>query len=1266
MTLLAAFKTVLNRYNGEENVVVGTPVANRNRLETEELIGFFVNDLVLRTDLSGNPSFRDLLRRVRESTLEAYEHQDVPFEKLVEELSPKRDLSHSPLFQVALTLQNRPQVEMKVGGVTFSEFGVNYGFAKFDLTLFLSEGEEGVSGVAEYARELYERTEVERLLCHLQMVLKGMATYVEERIGEVILLTENERQQVLYEWNDTEREQSEKECVHELFERQEKSRPDAIAVVYEDQQLSYRCLNEWANRLAHCLVEKGVGAEVRVALCLERGVEMVVGLLGVLKAGGGYVPLDPTYPSERLTYMLEDAEAQVLLTERRLRGKIPQTSIECLELDGNWEKIGNYRQTNLGGRVSGANLAYLIYTSGSTGSPKGVALTQESLRNLAFAQEEIFGSLKGVVILQFSSLCFDASIWEMVMALLGGAKLLLSGSDEERGGERLRELLEREQVEVATIPPSVLASMARMEEGKLGTLVVAGEACPESLVREWAKGRRMLDAYGPTETTVCATISGALSWDERAVIGRPIANTQVYVVGRSGWMAGAGVPGELCIGGKAVGRGYWNQARLTAERFVPDGMNEEIGARLYRSGDRAKWLANGELEYLGRRDEQVKVRGYRIELGEIESALGRYPEVEQVVVAMREDKPGERRLVAYLVARVRIESGQMREYLKGKLPDYMHPSSYVQLEQMPLTPNGKVDRRALPKPEMEAKEGNYLAPGNEVEEILCGIWAKLLGVDRVGVNDNYFELGGDSILSIQAIARIRETGLHLTPRQFFEYQTIAELAKVAEVGKAWRAEQGVLSGPISLTPIQQAFFEWDMREPHHFNQAVMLELKGEVESRLLEQAMMEMLRQHDVLRLRFERRGREWQQSYVGRTERIPYRRCDLRELPVEERRGALEADAARAQASLNLAEGKLVQAIEYELGERGRRLLLVIHHLAIDGVSWRILLDDIERVYQQLQGGDAVKLPAKTSSYREWAERLEQYSREEGLKGEIEYWLAQEWGEVEEGIPVDNDADGENTIESGRSVSVWLSEEETQSLLQEVPAVYHTQINDVLLTGLVEAYSRWSGKRWLVVELEGHGREDIYEEVDLTRTVGWFTTIFPVLLHLEGEGAGEAIKKIKEQLRAIPQRGLGYGVLRYLSGEQEWVRRMKSLPRPEVSFNYLGQFDQMFRESSLFRAGEERCGPMQSPRNQRQYLLEVSGMVVNGRMRLDCRYSENIHQRATIERLGEYYAESLRGLISNCRSPEAGGYTPSDFPDVRLTQEQLDKIITQFEEEVR
>jgi len=764
MTLLAGWATVLSRLSGQEEVVVGTPTANRGRAEIEGLIGFFVNTLALRLDLSASPTVREMLGRVRERALEAQHHQDIPFEQVVELARPARSLAHTPLFQVMLAWQSAPGGALALPGVEAAVMGggAEQASTQFDLALSLWESGGRIVGEMRYATALYERATVERSLGYLRRVLEGMAAGPGRRIGELEMLSEAERRRVVEEWNATEAPYPRDACVHELFERQVERAPDAVAVSFEDEALSYAELDRRANRLAHHLRALGVGPDARVGICVEPGPEMVAGVLGVLKAGGAYVPLDPAYPEDRLVHMLRDSAPAVLLTQGSLAGRFAGVDPPALYLDAREPAWAGAPETSPARESVGltpGHLAYVVYTSGSTGRPRGVMVAHRGVCNLAVAQIRSFAVEPESRVLQFASFSFDACVSEVVMALCRGASLHLAPRGAARAGQALAEVVAARGITHVTLPPAVLATLPDHAELRpLRTLVLAGDVMPETAARRWAGGRRLLNAYGPTEATVCASIHECGA-DEagKPSIGRPLANARIYVLDGAGEPVPAGVAGELYVGGAGVARGYLNRAGLTAERFVPDPFSAEPGARLYRTGDRGRWLPEGTVEFLGRTDRQVKVRGYRIEPGEIEARLVEHAGVRDAVVEARVDAAGDRRLAAYWVGPDEVEVERLRAHLLERLPEHMVPAAYVRLERLPLTPNGKVDRAALPAPDGDAyARRGYEAPAGETEAALAEIWAEVLGVERVGRWDDFFELGGHSLLASRLVARVQQ------------------------------------------------------------------------------------------------------------------------------------------------------------------------------------------------------------------------------------------------------------------------------------------------------------------------------------------------------------------------------------------------------------------------------------------------------------------------------------------------------------------------------
>lgn len=794
MVLLTAFQILLYRYTSQEDILVGSPIANRNRSEIEGLIGFFVNTLVLRTNLSGNPTFQQLLKRVRQVTWDAYDRQDLPLEKLVEELQPERDLSYNPLFQVMFVLQNAPNIDLKLSGLTLSFLQSENSTAMLDLTLDMYETPSGLKGEFYYNIDLFDEATINRMAEHFGNLLSGIVHNPEQLISELPLLSEAERYQLLVEWNNTQISYPKNLCFHQLFEAQVLQTPDAVAVVFEDRTLTYRELNQRANQLASYLQKLGVKPEVIVGICLERSIEMIIAVLGILKAGGAYLPLDPTYPPERLAFMLSDSQVPFLLTTQTLIAKLPQHQAQVILVETLCTKslqsmsemsIALESEQNPNSNVTVENLAYLIYTSGSTGKPKGVLVTHEGLCNLTLDKIRICKVKPNSRILQFFSLSFDASIPEIVMALGSGAALHLGRTEDLLPGFALMKLLEEQAITHITLPPSALAVLTAAELPALEMVLVGGEAPSSELIATWSKGRLFINAYGPTETTVNASMVECGNNGKFFPTIRPAANKQFYILDQHLQLVPIGVPGELYIGGVGLARGYLDRPEKTAEAFISNPFESGKGKRLYKTGDLACYLSDGHIKLLGRLDHQVKIRGFRIELGEIEAVLSQHSAVRESVVIVREDQSGDKRLVAYVVPdRENILSiSDLRRFIAEKLPKYMIPSIFLTLEALPLNPNGKVDRFALPepnwtRPELEAA---YVAPSTPTEQILAEIFANVLKVERVGVHHNFFELGGHSLLATQLVAKLLKTiEAEVTVVDLFEAPTVAGLAERIE------------------------------------------------------------------------------------------------------------------------------------------------------------------------------------------------------------------------------------------------------------------------------------------------------------------------------------------------------------------------------------------------------------------------------------------------------------------------------------------------------
>ncbi len=1088
------------------------------------------------------------------------------------------------------------------------------------------------------------------------------------------LLTEDEKQQVLFDWNDNQAEYPVDKCIHALFEEQVTKTPDAVAVVFGEQSLTYRQLNEGANQLAHYLQTLGVKPESLVGICVERSVAMVIGLLGVLKAGGAYIPLNPTHPVERLAEMLANAQVAVLLTQQSLVESFDKYQADIVCLDSDWQLIAQQAQQNPITEVTTNNLAYVIYTSGSTGKPKGVMVEHSSLVNNYFAWSDAYQLSSLTTHLQMANFAFDVFTGDLVRALCSGGKLVLCPHDFLLEAEPLYSLIQQQQVDCGEFVPVVLRNLVEYLQKTSQLLDMSLVICGsdswygqeyEQFQQVLGNQTRLINSFGVTEATIDSCYfereTSPLSPEQLVPIGKPFANTQLYILDSHLQPVPIGVAGELYIGGRGLARGYLNSLELTREKFIANPFLAIEANRdssiLYKTGDKARYLADGKIEFLGRFDYQVKIRGFRVELAEIEATIARYPITKECVVVSGEDSLGDKQLVAYFVATQQLEVKQLREFLKSKLPDYMIPSAWVQLDALPLTPNGKCDRLALPAPLPVTDETIYSEPITAIEKQLVSIWQEVLGVERVGIHDNFFELGGDSIISLQVISKAHQVGIHLTAKQLFQYQTIAQLEIVASSKNISTAEQGLVTGSFLLIPIQRWFFEENFANPHHWNQAVLLNVPSDIDAVILQKAIAQLIAHHDLLRTQFKQVESQWQPYIAAESNPECFTQIDFDPLPQDKVQSTIEATAEDIQASLNLSTGQIFRAVLLNLGSNSHnRLLIVIHHLVVDGVSWRILVEDLQNIYNSLKNNQILQLPAKTTSFSQWTERLTSYAGSPELRSELDYWLTI-LKQPFTSLPLDY-PEGKNSKALTEAISVALNPEETQTLLQEIPATYQTQINDVLVTALVKTFAQWVGGQTLLFDLEGHGREALFEDVDLSRTVGWFTSIFPVLLNLDGiEHLGEALKAIKEQLRAIPNHGIGYGILRYLSRESEIIESLSSLPQAQVIFNYLGQFEGILTKSSAFTVASESSGNEQSQINHRSHVLEIDSMVIDSCLQLNWTYSCNLHRKSTIESLAQSYLANLRSLILHCQSPDAGGFTPSDFAEFKRSKWDRDDL---------
>ena len=1240
VVLLTAWAALLSRLSAQKQLRMYLTSEGRRHEELMSAVGLFARRLPVVLNVEGN--FTTAMTAVSEQVEWA--------EKWQEYYAAERERSDGGY---SFEFYQWPAA-VETAGLRFEITSEQAQVHRSWLSLGVGWESTGARLELEYDQSLWSAADVERLSEEYETLVCAALTSSLTPITELEIVGARERKQLLSVMRGRQRAQS-GEPVHEAFLKQVQTRPYAVAVIGEHEQLTYAELNRRANQLASYLVKHGVQAEQIVGISLERGVQLVVGLLGILKAGGAYLPLDPAYPTARLQQMITDSGAALILSESQYRESLNDTGATVIYLDEQREDIDREPDTEVGPRAGTENLAYVLYTSGSTGRPKAVMITHGALSNHMEWIIEAAELNANDTVLQKTGISFDASVWEFWGALQTGGRLAVGGTGV-MGGEEIVSLVQKHHATVLQVVPTQLRLLVESDEFRechtLRRVFSGGEALGEELVENYYHQQTAIltNLYGPTESTIDATWKEVQA-GERVKLGRAVDNVDVWVLGASQRLKATGEIGEIYIGGAGLSRGYLGRAAQTAEKFVPDGFTGANGGRLYRTGDIGR-IIDGELQYVGRVDEQVKVRGFRVELGEIEAELNRQPEVKASAVVLQED-----RLIAYVELRESVSAAELMKRLRERLPEWMVPGVYERVAKLPISANGKIDRKRLREAASErlASGGEYAQARSGVEEVLAGIWSEVLKVDRVGIHDNFFELGGDSILSIKVIARANRAGLKLTPRQLFQNQTVAELAAVATVGTDVKGEQGTVTGKVPLTPIQHRFFDENV-DRHHYNQSVIFETREKLDESLLRRAVNLLTAHHDALRLRFQQDGEDWQQTNSA-AEQDCFTTIDLSAVAEQDRSSMLQRAATALQTSLDITTGPLIRAALFTWPNgMPDRFMMVIHHLAIDGVSWRILLEDLQRVYGQLKDGAAVDLSFKTTSFQQWANKMVEYAQSSDVMNELPFWLEM-LGPVQDSIPVDR-PNGRNDRSTAERFSLSLDQDETRALLQDAPKKYRAQINDLLLTGLVEAFQRSAGLSSVAVNLEGHGREDLFDDLDLTRTVGWFTTIFPVRFQkAKGESVTTTLKRVKEVLRSLPNKGIGYGLLKYLSHNDE----LKKLREPQISLNYLGQLDQAVPHEMGFAAARESMGPMQSERGRRSNLLDFSAGVLGGKLWIGCTYSTNLYNRETIETITSAFVAALKSLATMRADSPAKAFAPSDFPLARLDEKSLTKLTADY-----
>ncbi len=1228
MMLLAAFEVLMVRYTGLDDIVLGTPTANRNRPELEGIIGLFANTLVLRTRLGGDPTYRELLARVKETALSAYAHEDTPFEQLVQELSPERSLSHSPLFQILFSLRNTPGGNFHLGDLQVDWFSGSGESSKYDLSMYLEERRDGLGGKIEYNTDLFDASTIERMLQHFESLLEPAIAAPGKRLSELDMLGAAERKLLLVEWNDTAREYPRDLCVHQLFERQAARRGQAIAVEFGDEKISYAELNLQANRLAHALREQGVGVGQRVGLFVERSLAMFVGLLGIQKSGAAYVPLDPAYPAERVRATLEAGGITLLVSTESLLPELPDYSGKVICLDGDLSLLEQQSGENPESGVSPDDLIYVIFTSGSTGKPKGVELGHRGVVNLLdwmrdelhFGERDVFPAL--------ASFAFDMSIPELYLALAAGGTVALAPKQLAADGEELARFLRKHRATLVHATPTTWSLL--LEAGFKGeniTRCIGAEPLPAELfgrLMDAAPGTPLYNFYGPTETTVWSTFQRLDTAADRIVIGRPLANTQVYIVDRDGNPTPIGVPGELLIGGDGVAKGYLNQAELTAEKFIPDTFSDDPKARLYRTGDLGRYLPDGRVEFAGRIDHQVKIRGFRIELGEIETVLTQMPTVRECVVLAREDEAGDKRLVAYVVAEAGAiaETREMRDWVKHRLPEYMVPTAFVVLERMPLSPNGKVDRKALPSPAREVATITG-SMANPVEELIANVWAEVLKVPEISQTANFFELGGHSLLATKAVAGILKIlRVNLPLAAIFDEPTVAGLA--ARVQSLMRDDADQMDVPLApanwgstakpLSFAQQRLWFLDQLEPNSsfYNVPMALRLSGPLDSSAMEHALTSLIARHESLRTTLQLQGKEPVQVVASEIP-LPVTQIDLTNFPESER----EAEGHRiiveaAKQPFDLAKGPLFRVMIVRLAPEDHVFFVCMHHVISDGWSLGVLMSDLTVLYEANRLGASPQLPSLGLTYGDYAVWQRKYLDGGALERQLGYWklkLAGAPPTIE--LPTDRVRPPFQTFQGSKRIAMF-----SPQLLERLKALSRAEGATLFIT-LLSAFnvllSRYSGQTDIVIGTANAGRQ--HQETE--GLIGYFVNTLVLRTDLANEPTfRELIHRARETtLDAFANQDVPF---EKLVEELNPVRDMSRSPIFQVMLIQ----QNAFQRSKSFDSLQTTPYQIGSSASKVDLLLNVS--EVDHELRCALEYNTNLYDAATIDRMLECFGALL------------------------------------------
>jgi len=1237
--LMSALKIMLHKYVKQSDIIVGVPVAGRNEAELQTIIGCFLNMLPVRSEISEEQQLFEYIQAENNHVMQALKNQDLPFDFIVEQLGVERDLLSTPIYQVVFSYEVNAlkDITTKDFHIEFAELDLKT--AKVDLALEVNDEKDGLSAWFEYKSDKFSRERMVKIKDYYLNILDAIAEYEDYAIRDIEMISEDEKEEIIHSFNK-QITGYKPETIKQLFEAQAAGRADHIALVCGNESITYRELNDRSNQLANYLRKHGVGCESIVAIMLDKSIEAFIAILGVTKAGGAYLPVDLTYPKDRMDYIFEDSGAGYILTAGMKAEYANALTISVFD-----PQIASESTDNLSDRSNPENLAYVIYTSGTTGKPKGVLVEHTGIVNLRDYFIDKYKVSTDDVILQFANLVFDASVWEMVMGILTGARLCIISKEVALDMNRFERELKRHRVSVATLPPQYWNEISGRELG-LRLLITAGSGSSTHLVEALKETIVYFNAYGPTETTVCASdwfYDREQKVPESIPIGKPISNMQIYIMNHN-TLCGKGMIGELCVAGVGIARGYLNKPELTAAKFTDNPFGP---GKLYRTGDYASWLEDGNIAFIGRIDNQVKIRGHRIEPGEIENKLTSHNNVSAAVVTADTDPKGNPYLAAYLVADEAVTLKEIRAFLNDRVPSYMIPAVFYTIDAIPLNINGKTDGHKLAAlgKKMDS-ENDYAEPATEMEKTLAKIWNELLGLEKVSIHDNFFEIGGDSIISMQIIAKAAEAGIKIELKSFYDDRCIEQMALNASSAENIQCDQGEVTGTYRLTPIQEWFFGHNFREPDHWNQSVSFEVNEEIDVRVFNAALNEVCRHHDVLRTRVPAG------NPPGTADIVPYaysERLRTVEITADERyEQSVQKEIMTLQHSLKLETGDVFKALLMVAEPLSKsRLVLTAHHLVCDAVSFRIVVEDLFRFYQSLLAQEEITYPAKTTSFIGWSKAAEIYARSSEAVAK-----KNEWNKENEACSAKTAANrfGGSNVEADAAQFVFsLSAEDTSKLLLEVPQYYSIAPNEVLIAAMEMMLHQRDGADHTLY-MESHGRDMLADKADLSRTVGWFTNWYPFYFpggHISDMGS--TLRKVKDGLAAVQKR------------KYEFL--LSDYPRNavEVVFNYMGHLDNQKSADSRFQllAGEPLY--TRSLKNARVSLLEVNAYVLQDKLTFEWVYNRHIHTREDVLQQTKTFTGCLLEAINYCIDSEDDGVSAADFNDADVDMEDLDFILSKF-----